>query len=270
MQGLLFGALAGPGWAAVRCLTAPRTTLAAEVSAHPWLYGYLVVGAAAGFAVFGAVLGHHEDLLRDANRRLDALAVSDPLTGLKNVRYFRSRLEEARAAAARSGEPLSVIVLDLDRFKRVNDEHGHLAGDQVLTRVAGALAAGVRDSDTAARVEDRVARMGGEEFAVLLPGATEEDAFHIAARLLDAIRATPVQTAGAEVRVTASAGVATSVGGEASADELYARADEALYASKAAGRDRVTACGGESHARLLDPASEAWMAAAAVTAALAG
>lgn len=240
LQGLLFGVFAAPGWAVLRCLADPANTVRSEIAAHPLLYGYLLVGAAAGFAVFGAMLGHREDALLDANRRLDALAVSDPLTGLKNVRYFRARLEEARAAALRSGEPLALVVLDLDRFKEVNDRFGHPTGDALLRTVAGAIAGGVRGGDTAARVQCSVARMGGEEFAILLPTATEEDARRIAARILDAVRAAVVETADGVVGVSASAGVASLAPDAASADELYARADRAMYASKAAGRDRVT------------------------------
>jgi diguanylate cyclase (GGDEF)-like protein len=157
------------------------------------------------------------------------------------VRYFRPRLEEACAAALRSGEPLSVVVLDLDRFKEVNDRFGHPAGDRVLRAVAESIASVVRGGDTAARLNGSVARMGGEEFAVVLPGASEDEAAGIAARILDAIRAARVVTEqGEEVRVSASAGVAATDAGALTADELYARADRAMYASKAAGRDCVT------------------------------
>lgn len=237
-QGVLFGVLAAPGWALVQCLAEPRGGVWGEMTAHPWVYAYLLVGAAAGFAVFGAMLGRREDALEAANLQLDALAVSDPLTGMKNVRYFRARLEEARAAALRSGQALSLVVLDLDRFKEVNDRYGHPAGDRVLRAVADAMAAAVREGDTAARLSS-VARMGGEEFAVLLPGAAEGEAVAIAARILDAIRAAAVAIGGVEVRVSASAGVAVLGSGALDADDLYARADHALYAAKAAGRDRV-------------------------------
>jgi diguanylate cyclase (GGDEF)-like protein len=135
------------------------------------------------------------------------------------------------------GQPLSLIVLDLDGFKLVNDRHGHPAGDLVLQLVARTLSAGVREGDTAARVEDRVARMGGEEFAVLLPGAAREQAERVAGRLLEGIRSASVLVGGEEVRVTASAGVAT-LDDDVSAAELYSRGDQALYAAKQAGRDR--------------------------------
>jgi diguanylate cyclase (GGDEF)-like protein len=237
---MLFGALAAPGWAVVRTLADAGGSLRSEMASHPWFYVYLVVGAAIGFTAFGAMLGRREDALVEINRHLDELAVSDPLTGLKNVRYFRGRLEEARAAALRSGEPLSLVVLDLDRFKDVNDRHGHPTGDRVLRTVAGAIACVVREGDTAARLGGSVARMGGEEFAVLLPGAGADAAVAIAARILDAVRSAGVMADEGHVHVTASAGVAPLPADPTSADELYARADRAMYASKAAGRDRVS------------------------------
>lgn len=240
LQGLAFGVFAAPGWALVQGLIEPGNTPGVELAAHPWLYAYLLAGAAAGFAVFGAMLGHREDALLEANRRLDALSVSDPLTGLRNVRYFRARLEEARAAALRSGEPLSLVVLDLDRFKEVNDRFGHPTGDALLRRVAGAICGVVREGDTAARLNGGVARMGGEEFALLLSGAAGEEAAAITERILAAVRCAVVETSGGAVQVSASAGVASLDGAGVSADELYARADRAMYVSKAAGRDRMT------------------------------
>jgi diguanylate cyclase (GGDEF)-like protein len=239
-QGVLFGVLAAPGWALVQWLTEGRDGAWGEMAAHPWVYGYLLVGATAGFAVFGAMLGVREDALERLNRQLDALAVSDPLTGLKNARYFRARLEEARAAALRAGEPLSVLMLDLDRFKEVNDRFGHPAGDRVLRAVADAIASVVRDGDTAARLSGSVARMGGEEFAVVLPGADEAAAAAIGERILEAIRAAALMTDQGEVRVSASGGVAVMGPDALDADALYARADQALYAAKAAGRDRMS------------------------------
>lgn len=240
LQGALFGIFAAPGWAALHCLLHPGHSLWAEIASHADLYGYLLAGAALGFAVFGAVVGHHEDALLGANRRLDELAVSDPLTGLRNVRYFRPRLEEARAASLRSGDPLSVLVLDLDGFKLVNDRYGHPTGDRLLTRVAETITTCVREGDTTARLGGNVARIGGEEFAVLLPGATADDAMRVGERLLDAVRGTRVPVDDGEVGVTASAGVAELRPG-VSADEMYARADRAMYASKESGRDRVSA-----------------------------
>jgi len=246
-QGVLFGVFAAPGWALVQCLIEPRGSAFDEMAAHPWLYAYLLVGAAAGFAVFGAMLGRREDALERINLQLDELAVSDPLTGLKNVRYFRPRLEEACAAALRSGEPLSLVVLDLDRFKEVNDRFGHPAGDRVLRAVAGAIASTVREGDTAARLNGSVARMGGEEFAVVLPGAGQDEAAGIAARILDALRAVEVTTEQGRVRVSASAGVAALGPDAAPAEELYARADRAMYAAKTAGRDRVSTWAEPAH-----------------------
>jgi diguanylate cyclase (GGDEF)-like protein len=242
LQGLIFGAFATPGWAVLRSLSSPGNSLLADISEHRGFYIYLLVGAAAGFAAFGALLGHAEDALLAINRRLDDLAVSDPLTGLKNVRYFRARLEEARAISSRSGEPLTLVLLDLDRFKDVNDQHGHQAGDELLRSVANALATTVRRGDTASRLGGNVARVGGEEFAILLPAVDELEGERVAERVLKAVRAATVRTPQGTVGVSASAGVATLSPAMSSADALYACADRALYAAKAAGRDRVMTC----------------------------
>ncbi|HEU0299891.1 MAG TPA: GGDEF domain-containing protein, partial [Longimicrobium sp.] len=151
----------------------------------------------------------------------------------------------------RAGEPLSLLVLDLDRFKRVNDRHGHPTGDAVLRQAGRAILATLRHGDTVARMEGAVARMGGEEFAILLPGAGLEQAREVAERVLDAIRSAAVPTGDGEVRVTASLGIAP--GPLASADELYARADRAMYAAKAAGRDQVAEWAPEPPARRRGP-----------------
>jgi diguanylate cyclase (GGDEF)-like protein len=211
-----------------------------EITRQPFLYAYLLLGALVGFALFGGFLGRSEDHLLEANARLDEMAVSDPLTGLKNVRYFRARLAEAEAQARRSGEPLSLVVLDLDYFKQVNDRYGHETGDAVLRAVSAAIASAVREGDTAARV-GAVARMGGEEFAVLLAGSGPDEAARVAERVLHAVRQCAVPAERATVRITASAGVAALHDGDGESRDVYARADQAMYAAKRAGRDRVSA-----------------------------
>jgi diguanylate cyclase (GGDEF)-like protein len=131
------------------------------------------------------------------------------------------------SAARRHGHPLSIAVLDLDHFKRVNDRHGHKTGDQVLVAAAHALG-------TNLRAEDQLGRLGGEEFLVLLPDTDVEAAAHVAEKLRAAVACAPTT-----VPVTVSIGLATW-DGEAT-DDLLHRADEALYAAKDAGRDRVMA-----------------------------
>jgi diguanylate cyclase (GGDEF)-like protein len=169
----------------------------------------------------------------DLHARVAESAVRDPLTGLLNRRFFDEAVETAYATAARSGEPLSLIVLDLDRFSDVNNTHGHAVGDAVLRNVAGAMARAVRAGDI-------VARYGGEEFVVIAPGSRQEDAVGLAER----IRAAVVREAerpidGKVITMTVSAGVASRLGDEADGRALFRAADSALLAAKRAGRDRV-------------------------------
>jgi two-component system cell cycle response regulator len=159
--------------------------------------------------------------------RLEALLREDALTGLSNRRAILTQLAGMVSAARRHGHPLSVAILDLDHFKRINDTHGHAAGDKVLVTAAHALGAHLR-------AEDQLGRLGGEEFLVLLPDTDGMAARHVAEKLRAEVAAAPT-----EVRVTVSIGVATW-DGEAPEDLLH-RADEALYAAKQAGRDRVLA-----------------------------
>ncbi|MCU0308391.1 MAG: diguanylate cyclase [Thermoleophilia bacterium] len=157
-------------------------------------------------------------------------ATTDALTGLPNRRAFDERLEAEVARAGRYGRALSLALLDLDRFKAVNDRFGHLGGDAVLRGAAAILAA-------RARVGEVVARFGGEEFAWILPEADLAAAFAAAERARAAVAAAEVPPAG---RVTISAGVASLVPGRSAAD-LLAAADAALYAAKEGGRDQVRA-----------------------------
>jgi two-component system cell cycle response regulator len=159
--------------------------------------------------------------------RLEALLREDALTGLSNRRAILTQLAGMVSAARRHGHPLSIAVLDLDHFKRINDGHGHKTGDAVLVAAAHAMG-------THLRAEDQLGRLGGEEFLVLLPDTHAGAAQHVAEKL----RAEVAQADG-PVSVTVSIGVATW-DGEAP-EELLHRADEALYAAKDAGRDRVMA-----------------------------
>jgi len=165
--------------------------------------------------------------------RLAELATHDGLTGLPNRRLFASRLERSLAVAKRYRHPLSVLALDIDHFKELNDTHGHATGDAALVALAGALGAHVREADTAARV-------GGEEFWVLLPETDLDAAVEVAEKLRAEVGALEVE--GAETqplgRFSVSIGVAEHRDEEAP-EALLARADDALYEAKRAGRDRV-------------------------------
>jgi diguanylate cyclase (GGDEF)-like protein len=163
-------------------------------------------------------------LLLEQVRRVAAV---DGLTAIPNRRTFEEELERETVRATRTGEPVSLIMIDIDHFKDLNDAHGHQVGDEVLRQVARVLTTASRDYDV-------VARYGGEEFAVIVPSCSREEAQASAARLLDAVRRS--ETA---VPVTASLGVATFPDDATSSRRLVDRADQALYAAKRAGRDRV-------------------------------
>jgi diguanylate cyclase (GGDEF)-like protein/PAS domain S-box-containing protein len=177
------------------------------------------------------VVGAHFDVTRwkVAERELERVAYEDSLTGLANRRYFLAEAERAAARADRHGQALSLLIFDLDHFKRINDGHGHQAGDDVLCRVAERARKSLRS-------EDMPARWGGEEFVVLLPLTALPQAMQVANRLRSAIASAPVPTCAGPLPVTCSCGVAQRAKGEPIA-ALIARADAALYKAKEAGRN---------------------------------
>jgi diguanylate cyclase (GGDEF)-like protein len=171
---------------------------------------------------------------RVAARALEA-ATTDALTGCANRRSLEAQVQVELAHAARKGRACALVIADLDHFKRVNDAHGHSAGDAVLHEAARALKASVRPGDV-------VARYGGEEFCVLLREADVDLAVIVAERLCRALRALRFEVGGEVVPVRASFGVAgTGVASSESWESLFRRADAALYRAKEQGRDRVVA-----------------------------
>ncbi|KQM59951.1 MULTISPECIES: ligand-binding sensor domain-containing diguanylate cyclase [unclassified Sphingomonas] len=169
--------------------------------------------------------------LRAANARLELLASTDPLTGLANRRTMIAMLDAARETALRSGSTYVVAMLDIDRFKRINDAHGHQVGDRVIEAVAGRIAGSVRAVDV-------VARYGGEEIAILFADVSPAEAMATAERVRAAVADRPIVANGVEVAVTVSGGIAVATG-DTSPAELLHRADVALYRAKRDGRDRV-------------------------------
>ncbi|HBR50320.1 MAG TPA: hypothetical protein DEA71_09570, partial [Nitrospira sp.] len=175
------------------------------------------------------------EILRQ-NGELERLASRDPLTGCLNRRAFYALFEEAFAAGRRQGSELCCLMVDIDEFKRVNDEFGHAVGDQAIQAVADCLQSGVR-------LTDMVGRYGGEEFCLMFPRTTLSEATVLAERL----RARVVAEAGSRVRMasgmtlTASIGVSSSVFGARAPLELIDQADRALYAAKENGRNCVMA-----------------------------
>jgi diguanylate cyclase (GGDEF)-like protein/PAS domain S-box-containing protein len=162
----------------------------------------------------------------EAREKLAALAATDPLTGLPNLRTFSERLGDEVVRARRHGRPLSLLMIDIDHFKLVNDTHGHDVGNKVLIELARRLAG-------LAREEDTVARVGGEEFAWILPESEVRGAYWVAERARAAVAENPFRGVG---HLTISAGVC-EIDESTHPDELYRRADAALYAAKAQGRN---------------------------------
>lgn len=177
-----------------------------------------------------------ERSLRAANEENRRLSVTDPLTGVYNRRYLMDQLSREIDRAARYGRQLAAIMCDVDFFKKINDTHGHLIGDEVLKWFARALKSGVRTSDW-------IARYGGEEFVIVLPETNVDCAASAAEHLRKHIAEHPFKLGDQELRVSASFGVSgwrDKVPPGATLDSLMAQCDSGVYASKAAGRDRVT------------------------------
>ncbi len=187
-----------------------------------------------------------EQSLQAANRQLEAQlerinqlheqlreqAIRDDLTGVYNRRHFVEVADNELERARRHGAPLSLVMLDLDHFKKVNDQHGHAAGDAALKTVGAMLSA-------TTRADDLACRLGGEEFAVLLSGVSHELALERAEKWRALLAGTAIPAAGATLQLTASFGVATLQRRDGSIDELMKIADTRLYRAKALGRNRV-------------------------------
>ena len=194
-----------------------------------------------------ALQNHVQSALTNAHK-YDAIrrqVVTDHLTRLYNRRYFMNRAGEEIERSLRHQAPLSVLMVDIDHFKRFNDTYGHATGDRVLQTVARAMQDALRTSDICAR-------HGGEEFAVLLPSTPGENAYYVAERVRRTLSGTRYTGLGlpAEANITISAGVATCPRDATELDALMELADKALYRAKAAGRDQVVLHGAEQRERV--------------------
>ena len=173
----------------------------------------------------------YADALRENFNENLEMVVADPLTGLGNRRYFDRSVQPLFDGVEQRKETFSIIVFDIDHFKRVNDILGHDVGDEILKEIAARLATNMRAIDI-------VSRYGGEEFMVAMPGITEMEAFHAADRVRALIGGTPVSVDGEALQITTSAGVAQVRPGEKLRD-VFKRADDALYKAKQQGRNQV-------------------------------
>jgi diguanylate cyclase (GGDEF)-like protein len=161
------------------------------------------------------------------------LSITDPLTGVYNRRSFMELADKLLARSARSNSSSALLMIDIDHFKRINDQHGHSTGDEALKAFVARVQPCLRD-------EDILVRFGGEEFCVLMPGADGEGALTLAERIREHVAAEPIEAEGTSIAVTVSIGIATAVkGGDFARKSLFASADRALYEAKDAGRNQT-------------------------------
>jgi diguanylate cyclase (GGDEF)-like protein len=185
------------------------------------------------FHVYGARSVSYFVRMRESNQRLRHIASHDALTDLLNAGAYYASCDQMIHLAARQGKPYSVLFVDLDHFKKINDTYGHEAGDTVLRSVASVLASSVRQSDA-------VGRIGGEEFSVFLPDTDRHGAFRLAEQLRQNIEQLRPQSGEICIPVTASIGIATSDHSDMSMAVIQRKADQAMYVAKQQGRNRVS------------------------------
>ncbi|MBA3591832.1 diguanylate cyclase [Methylibium sp.] len=183
------------------------------------------------FSMFASLAYFYRGTILQAQKRLHLMATRDPLTGLANRQHFQTLAEHEVTRSRRSGEPVGLVMADVDFFKRINDRHGHDAGDTVLGHIGDTLLRTVRDQDI-------VARWGGEEFLMLLPNTDAAGARVVAERIRRSVGSFEVAHEGQGIASTLSFGT-TTVRPEESLSEALRRVDGALYRSKAEGRNRV-------------------------------
>ncbi|MBN1594399.1 sensor domain-containing diguanylate cyclase [candidate division FCPU426 bacterium] len=230
-----------PRFQSLRHMTPFRSLIVIPLVMHEIVIGIMALGSSQPGAFSPQDFKHVEVIskqivfaLRKAllYRKVQTLSFTDSLTGLYVHRFFRERLREEVHRAERYHQPLSMIMLDMDNFKRVNDKHGHQVGDAVL-------------AESAARIQEMsggtalVARYGGEEFAVLLPNTAKARASQVAQAINTFVKATPMDVGGTQISLTISAGVSMYPDDAHSQEALIASADAALYQAKREGRDRV-------------------------------
>lgn len=207
----------------------------AVVVPAPLLSSLHYINLATMLAIMGVLASTYYRLVRGSERRLHELACTDPLTQLRNRRFMMEVAQHEAAVFERGGRPLSILLGDVDHFKRINDHHGHAMGDAVLRAIARVLREGVREVD-------HVARWGGEEFLVLLPGTELDEAQQVADRLRAAVQALVEVEGHRELGLSITLGLAELRPGE-SIEQALMRADRALYEGKQAGRNRVVLAG---------------------------
>lgn len=203
-----------------------------DLVAHAFFYLYELIGTCLVFAVAGVVAGRRADRLWKAEEFYHRLSEHDSLTGLYNAGALTDRCRRGVERAARSYEPLSMMLIDVDRLKALNDRFGHAAGNDALVHVAEAL-------KSCKRADDAAARWGGDEFAILLEGADAIVAMRVAEAIVAHLRTKPLRLTRKSATVTVTIGVCTMTK-PSTAEALFAAADRALYEGKEQGRDRIS------------------------------
>lgn len=207
-----------------------------------WTFRAVELGMLVDATLLALALAYQFHVLQDAKIRAERLAQLDPLTGLNNRRAFYDKAEPLWSTALRKGRDVSVILIDIDMFKQINDTHGHAHGDEVLIAIATTLLTLIRQGDV-------LARWGGEEFLVFLPETNIQEAIALAERLRAEIASTSPHPTEA-IAITASFGVAAKESHHATLDALISSADSYLYQSKQQGRNRVAYCPVEQNTSL--------------------
>ena len=226
LQAAVLAAGAPVGWFMIQAIFIGQPMN--HLSSNLWLYTYMWLGTSISYIGFAAYVGSQEEKYR-------ALSIHDSLTNLYNRRFFNAQIKRQVAIARRNHIPLSLVVLDIDLFKQINDKYGHQIGDEVIRSLAKWIQVHVRETDIAARV-------GGEEFAILLQPSLADDAFDLAERLRKHVASQKLKFGANSISVSVSIGVATLADEhDFNEDKLFASADEALYLAKELGRNKTIA-----------------------------
>jgi diguanylate cyclase (GGDEF)-like protein len=233
IAGILLGAGAPAGALLIRFLAIAqvRQDPLEDLSANAFFYLYDLLGTSLMFAVGGFVAGRRAERLRRGEQFYLELSEHDALTGLHNDRAFADRYRRALERAVATQRPLSILLVDIDELKGINDSFGHPAGNQALIHVGDAMRHGKRSADIAAR-------WGGDEFAILLEGADTPAAMRVAERILARLRSDPIDVGKATVTVTVTIGLCCAIRHTPSSD-LFTAADRALFAGKEHGRNTI-------------------------------
>jgi diguanylate cyclase (GGDEF)-like protein len=226
--GTALGVAAPAGLLLLRLATAARGPLP-ELRTNSVFYLYTLAGTCVVFGIFGYFAGRQTDRLRRSRDRYETLSRLDTLTHLLNARAFQGRYRRALEHAEHFSEPISLLIVDVDGLKSINDRFGHTTGSAALRHVAQVL----RESK---REEDDAARWGGDEFALLMPGADRFAAARLAETLVSRVKRAPISPDHPDCMVTVTVGAATAW--PPSSEDLFELADLALYQGKQAGRDR--------------------------------